>query len=111
MSSEVETLAQTKQMDSLKQVLLTAKEDTNKVKVLNNLSAKSLNIGSYDSSLIYAGDALLLAKKLVFQNGIAKAYNNTGNAYNLQGNYPEALKNYLACLKIKECILPTGQFH
>ena len=36
------------------------------------------------------------------KKGIATSYNNIGNVYNAQGNSVEALKNYLASLKLKE---------
>ena len=36
------------------------------------------------------------------KKGIANSYNNIGVVYESQGNYPEALKSYLASLKIQE---------
>jgi len=96
--------AQNKVTDSLQQVLQTAKEDTNKVNVLNDLSWENDQSGNYDSALYYAGEAKVLAEQLRFKKGIASAYNNIGSAYADQDNYPEALKNYFASLKIYETL-------
>jgi serine phosphatase RsbU (regulator of sigma subunit) len=95
-------VAQTKQVDSLKQVLQTAREDTNKVKILLRLSKKLYLTGSYDTSLLYADQGLILSKKIGYKIYIANAYNSLGNIYWLRGNYPASLKNHLASLKIRE---------
>ena len=97
--------AQAQQIDSLKTVLKTAKEDTNKVNVLNALSKKQWIAGNYDSSLFYAKQALFLSDSVLKKdglNGAATAHNNMGVCFYYLGNYPEALKNYFAALKIKE---------
>ena len=95
-------VAQTRVIDSLRQILRTAKEDTAKAKVLNNLSWKLLIIGSYDTSLIVANNAKTLSIKLGFKKGIAASYLNIGNVYKSQSNYEEALKNYFASLKVRK---------
>jgi tetratricopeptide (TPR) repeat protein len=94
--------AQQKQIDSLKQVLKTAKEDTNKVKTLNTLCERLNMEGSFDTVLILAKQALQLAKKTNFKKQEARAYGGLGNAYYGQGDLPEALKNHLTALKIRE---------
>ena len=93
-------------IDSLLNSLKTAKEDTNKVNTLNNLSKKITNTGDYEKAKKYANDALILSQKIKpiaigFKKGKANAYNIIGNIYYYQGNYPEALKNYFASLKIR----------
>ncbi|MBA3664895.1 MAG: tetratricopeptide repeat protein [Bacteroidetes bacterium] len=100
--------AQTKQIDSLKLALKTAKEDTNKINVLNKLSLKLYYIPNYDSSLVYAKQAIALSSSLPFRQGkgwakgIAQASNIIGFICLHQGNYPEALKNYFSVSKIRE---------
>ena len=55
--------------DSLRQVLAKQKEDTNKVKLLTNLS--STYVTSYADSGVYFGQqALNLAEKLHFESGV-----------------------------------------
>ena len=110
--------AQSAKIDSLQKVLLTAKEDTNKVNALNALSEQLWKKGNYDTALIYANNALALANSLSFgegrgeagwKKGIAKAYNNIGIIYQEQGNYPEALKEHFASLKLKEELLEQAK--
>ncbi len=81
--------------DSLKRVLLSEKEDTNKVNTLNGISNRlSTFIGNNDSSLIYANAALSLAKKIDFEKGVGNAFANIAACYNNQGNYNGSIKNY-----------------
>src|ERR1035437_1280698 len=88
--------------DSLLSLLKTAKEDTNKVKVLNKLGWQLIENANYDSALIFANTSKSLATAIGFKNGLAKSYNTIGVIYFSQGNYPEALKNHFAGLKINE---------
>jgi serine phosphatase RsbU (regulator of sigma subunit) len=90
--------AQNKQIDSLKQILKTAKEDTNTLHVLDNLVWRVSN----DSALVYANAMQVLASKLKFKKGIAWAYNDIANVYDKQGNARESLKNHLSALKIRQ---------
>lgn len=110
--------AQNRAIDSLKTVLENAKQDTTKAITLNELSRELYLIGHFDSALILAKQALtisdtLLAKTEVFKNRliyftvqkmIAKTYGNIGNIYLSHGNYPEALKNHLTSLGIRESL-------
>ena len=61
-------------LDSLKNQLSLAKEDTHKVNTLIELSNQTRNI-NVPSSIKYAEDALSLARKLQFQRGQAIASN------------------------------------
>ena len=92
--------AQQHKVDSLYHVLKTAKEDTNKVKVLNNLSRILYSMGSYTQSDSFAKIALQGAERLNYKPGLSTAYRNIGNVYWSLGNLPEALKNQMQCLKI-----------
>lgn len=89
-------------LDSLKLELPKAKEDSNKVKLLNSLAWTSTNAGESDHAQGYANEALVLSQKIGFKNGEAAAYNNFGMFYARKSNYAEALKNYDASLKIRE---------
>jgi serine phosphatase RsbU (regulator of sigma subunit) len=88
--------------DSLQQVLKTAKQDTNKVKILNNLSLILLNVNSLDTALVYGQTALALGEKIKFKRGVAFSHNNIGLIYERQGNHSAAMGAHLASLKIKQ---------
>ena len=78
--------------DSLKKALQTQKEDTNKVKLLNTLSY-SYAFSSPDTGLTYAQQALDLAEKLNFGQGIFDAEFSLSASLLTLGNYP-LLLNY-----------------
>lgn len=87
--------------DSLIFALSTSKEDTNKVNILNLLSEHAgWRVGNYDTALLWAEQAQMLAEKLNYKKGITTSYNNMGIVYYNQGNYAEALNNHFAALKI-----------
>jgi len=89
-------------VDSLLSVLKKAKEDTNKVVILNNLSDEYETMGEYVKENNFGKEGLALAQKLQFKKGEAKCYINIGNLYWYQSNYNKALENYLSSLKINE---------
>ena len=92
-----------KLVDSLITALSSAKEDTNKVNILNGLSQHNGWMkGNYDTALYYAQNALKLSKKLDFNKGKAVAYSNAGIAYWYLDDYNKALKYHLASLKINK---------
>jgi serine phosphatase RsbU (regulator of sigma subunit)/tetratricopeptide (TPR) repeat protein len=99
-------LAQHNQIDSLKQILIITREDTNKLKILNKIADKLWRTGNYDTAMLFSHKALTLANALPLskcrQTEIAFAYNSTGVINYYRGNYPEALKYYFLALKIKE---------
>ena len=64
-----------KKIDSLNNVLTTAKEDTIKAAALNALSLQYWMAGDFDKSLKYGKEALELSRKINFKGGIASAYN------------------------------------
>ena len=100
--------AQRAKIDSLQKLLLTQKEDTNKVKTLNILCSENISIDSYKNAVQNANDAIILATKLHYQIGIGKAYNWLGVIYQDEGNFPESLKNLFVALKIHEKINNKG---
>src|ERR1700749_1476105 len=89
--------AQSKTIDSLKQVLKTNKEDTTKVKTLCAISWQMIKNSQYDSALLYAGKALQLTDTIQvgtmhgWAKGKALAYNHMGVVYRNKGNYAKAL--------------------
>lgn len=100
-------------IDSLLTVLKTAKEDTNKVWVLNKLSREYTNLSEYSKSMLYSKEAIKIASaiesatsqaavKKAAQKGRANAYNNIGIIYNEQGSFDKALESHFASLKINE---------
>lgn len=94
--------SQNKQIDSLHQVLKTAKEDTNKVNALNQLSRQLCLQGYDDSALVVSASAKTLAEKIKFKKGIAQSYNAMAMAYNDLGDITKAIKQYTNALKIYE---------
>jgi len=84
------TYAQNKYADSLKQAIKVAKEDTNKVYLLDDL-AYYYTWSFADSSLFYAQQSLQLAQKLNFQHGIAFSEGQMCGASTTIGNYPQGL--------------------
>lgn len=97
-------LAQHQQkIDSLLQVLSTAKEDTTKVNTLIALGT-ALSYSNPDTSIILANQALSLSEKAKSKKHIADSYHAIGLANYGKGNYPEALKYYFEALKIYETL-------
>ena len=93
--------AQQNKIDSLKQVVTLAKQDTNQVKVLNKLAIKYQRI-NLDTSLIYAIQSLELASQLNYKSGIAKAYRNIGLVYAYRSDFKETLEYWEKALEINK---------
>ena len=88
--------AQVSPVDSLLSILKTAKEDTNKVNILFQLSEQCV----VEDILKYAQQSLALAEKLKYEKGIANAYNNIAFVYHNQGQIQKALEYYAEALAI-----------
>ncbi len=89
-------------IDSLRQQLTKSKEDSNKVKLLNDLSFTYRNINS-DEGINFGMQSLSLAGRLHWKPGIARANTVMGMNYHYgKANYPKALEYYLKSLKINE---------
>ena len=96
MSSGVETSAQNEKIDSLLQVLKTAKEDTNKVNALNKLGAE-LKQSNPDTAIILSQQALQLSEKIAPPAGGkwgAASLEKLGIYYYRKGDYPKAFDYY-----------------
>jgi signal transduction histidine kinase len=97
------SFAQTRTIDSLKQVLLTEKQDTSRVKLLMRLGYAYLNSRPDTAVLLYQ-EALSLARKTGFTRVEVGSLNGMANALRNTGNYPKALQLFLEALKIAEAI-------
>jgi very-short-patch-repair endonuclease/tetratricopeptide (TPR) repeat protein len=95
------SFSQQRKIDSLLSVLKTSKEDSNKVKTLDEISA-ALNASDPQKSMDYAKMQLALAGKIRDKKGLGNAWHNMGNANYDMGNYPEALEQWLKALQIRE---------
>ncbi len=80
-----------------------AKEDTNKIKLLNQLGRIYIDT-SPDSANVFIQQALTLSEKLHWVKGKANALYNSGIYYSSSGNYPEALKNHYSSLSLYKTI-------
>jgi len=87
-------------LDSLNNLLKTAKEDTNKVRILNASSFES-KIESPDNSLQYAEEALKLAQSLSYKKGIANSFAAIGLVYKSNHDIEKAIEYNLQSLKIQ----------
>ena len=90
------------QIDSLKAVLDTAKNDR-KVKTLNELFRANLESNPIEA-LGYTKQALNLATEINDRRGMAASYNNLGIVYRNQGAFDKALEYYIISLKIYETL-------
>ncbi|HZY37216.1 MAG TPA: tetratricopeptide repeat-containing sensor histidine kinase [Mucilaginibacter sp.] len=86
----IETNAQNLYTDSLKKQIAHVKEDTVKVNLLCQLSYSY--IWSFaDTSIIYARQALQLARKINYEKGIGLSEGDMSLAFTTLGNYPQGL--------------------
>lgn len=96
------SFSQTKEIDSLLNVLNNHKEDSNKVKSLTILSEAFRRAYVNDKAMNYAHAAFDLSVKLSYKKGRGMSYNAISAAYFNFHNYSESLKNCLIALKIFE---------
>ena len=91
------------QIDSLTTELRRAREDTNKVNILNMLSEKAgWRVGNLDTSIVLALQASTLAKTLGFEPGVAQAHSNIGVVHWYRGSLDSAMLEHVAALEIRE---------
>jgi two-component system NtrC family sensor kinase len=93
--------AQNKPIDSLKNELAIAKQDTIRVQILRNLSF-AFDATNQDSSKYYAQKCLDLAQKINYSKGEASALERFGQVYWISGDYPKALSETFKGLKIAQ---------
>lgn len=85
--------------DSLLRVLKTAKEDSNKVNILNELSAIYFQT-DVEKSKDYGRQVLELSTKINYERGMLRGNNLIGRCYAMQSNLPEALRYFQNALVI-----------
>lgn len=92
--------SQSRKVDSLRKLIPTLKDDTNKVISLNTLSEYLWRASKYDTSLLVSTGSIQLADKLGYKKGKAAALRDAGIVQWFQGKYSEALKNQQEALKL-----------
>lgn len=93
--------AQKQKADSLRNLLLQEKQDTNRVRLLWQL-ANVLYVNNPDTSLSLAQDALYLARRINYVEGQSRSLGILANTFRILGNYPRALELNLQKLKLEE---------
>ncbi|MBL0048130.1 MAG: tetratricopeptide repeat protein [Bacteroidetes bacterium] len=93
--------AQNSEIDSLKKVIASLPDDTNKVNTLNTL-AKSYFSTNADEAIQTSNKARDLAEKINFTKGVALALKNSGIGFYKKGQYVEALNDWELSKKIYE---------
>ncbi len=88
-------------IDSLEARLPKAKEDTNKVNLLLDLSFEYARFEP-KKTIYFGKKALILAQQMEFRTGEAGANRNIGMGYGAQSLFPAALEYYFKALKIYE---------
>ncbi len=91
--------SQTAKIDSLQKLLKTAKEDTNNVKILNDLSL-IISCNDIQKALLYTNKALKLAIKLDYEKGISICYFNFGSINICSHNFDKALVYYFKSVQL-----------
>ena len=91
--------AQQIKTDSLEQLLKTAKEDTLKAAILNDLS-RELIYTEVEKALAYSERAFELSSTLKYQYGVAQSWTNRGSIYVFLGQFDKALSSYLNAIII-----------
>lgn len=86
-------------IDSLKKLLLTAREDSNKVNILLALNKEYLS-SDPGEAIRYATEARNLSANINYHRGEAYSYKGLGLVYVMQGNYVETIENYERALVI-----------
>jgi tetratricopeptide (TPR) repeat protein len=89
------------EIDSLRQQVNQATDDTRRVAALYNL-AQGYILENHDSSFAISLRGLDLARKIRYRHGEMMGHSAIGNIFSLKGNYPEALRSQLQALKIAE---------
>ena len=91
--SFITVFAQHKEIDSLKKLLETSKNDIEKSQLLNHIS-DLYKTQNPDLMFDFANRALELSQKIKNKHEEANAYLNLGNSQIISGNYPKALEYF-----------------
>jgi tetratricopeptide (TPR) repeat protein len=88
------SVAQNAKVDSLRAAVNSSKADTNRVKLLLDLSKELIASGDHDKGLAAAQQGAELALSLMFTTGAAMSYSQAGKAYFYKGKYQDAITAY-----------------
>jgi tetratricopeptide (TPR) repeat protein len=99
--------AQNKKADSLVSVLPKAKNDIDKVQLLNAI-ADEYKSTNPELTLQFGNQALLLASKIKFNAAKGYAFLNLGNANVILGDYPQALRYFSKAQEVFEAALENA---
>ena len=88
-------------IDSLKQVLSSQKEDTAKVKTLLFISGY-YGLARADSELVYAQQALQLARKINYKKAEPRCYFNLSRSFWIMGNFYKGIESASASFRAAE---------
>lgn len=90
-------IAQDRETDSLKHLLMQSGEDTGKIILLNQLAAAT---NKTEESIGFGKDAVALSEKLNYPQGKALGLKNLGLFYFLKSDYNKALEYWQPALKV-----------
>lgn len=93
-----------KYIDSLKTLLKTQPNDTNRVICLNELSAYLGDFDKYEEAYQYARQAQVLAEKLHYRSGVASSLRKFGVTLIQEGQFAKALEFLFKSLKINDSL-------
>jgi tetratricopeptide (TPR) repeat protein len=97
------TYAQSKTIDSLKNLLRNESEDSSRCLALAKLSREYLYFKT-DTALLLAEQGLVISRKIHFPKGEARCLNCVANALSQIGNNSQALEFLIEVLKLSETI-------
>jgi tetratricopeptide (TPR) repeat protein len=96
------SFSQDKQLiDSLQAILKTAKQDTARAKILNQLSI-AYRGNNPDKAMDYAKQSLALSEEIGYKKGVGNAYGSMGNINVAKGDFAQALELQKKAFKIRE---------
>jgi tetratricopeptide (TPR) repeat protein len=99
--ASLKSRGQTQNIDSLKEKLSAAKEDTNKVQTLLNLSWL-YQWNKLDSAILYGMKARILSRQLKYIDGEIQAAYLLSTALSTEGNYSQAMEIDFNALHLAE---------
>jgi len=90
------------QADSLKGILKTMPDDSNKADVLKFIYDKLSELEEYDSALAYNVRSQALAEKIGYTTNLPSGLNGVGNLYFQLGDFSRSLEYYYKALSISQ---------
>ena len=89
------------EIDSLRVVLMKAKEDTVRINLMNSIG-RAYGLTSPDSTLKYGANALVFARNINYSKGEIEAIRNISVAYSFAGDFSRGLEYSLSALRKSE---------